>query len=135
MNYSGEEIIQIAIGEEKDAMDFYRVALENSNAQETRELFQFLLNEEERHLVELERDILPIFQEASFSWEDEDVIAAYLLQIKGRMGAEILASMVKKASALATDDPQRDKVTRIARAMELNLLPAAPGPPGPAPVQ
>lgn len=56
----------------------------------------------------------------------DDVIAAYLLQIKGRMGAEILATMVKKSSGLAPDDPQRDKATRIARAMELNLLPAGP---------
>ena len=86
MNYSGEEIIQIAIGEEKDAIDFYRVAMENSNSPETRELFQFLLSEEERHLGELDRDILPIFQGASFSWEDEDVISAYLRSL-GKSGA------------------------------------------------
>lgn len=56
----------------------------------------------------------------------DDVIATYLLQLKGRMGAEILAAMVKKASGLAQNDPQREKVTRIARAMELNLLPPIP---------
>lgn len=86
MNYSGEEIIQIAIGEEKDAIDFYRTAMENSNSPETRDLFQFLLDEEEKHLVELERDILPIFQEVAFSWEDEDVIGAYLRSL-GKSGA------------------------------------------------
>ncbi|MBI5187308.1 MAG: ferritin family protein [Nitrospinae bacterium] len=85
MNYSGEEIIQIAIGEEKDAIAFYRAAMDNSSSPGVKDLFHFLLHEEEKHLVELEKEILPVFQEAAFTWEDEDVIAAYLRSL-GKSG-------------------------------------------------
>lgn len=78
MNYSGDEIIQIAIGEEKDAIEFYKIALDNSESSDAKEIFHFLLHEEERHLALLEKEILPRFSEPSFSWEDEGMIASYL---------------------------------------------------------
>lgn len=104
MNYSGEEIIQIAIGEEKDAIDFYRVAMDNSVSSEVKDVFHFLLHEEEIHLMELEKKILPIFQDVAFTWEDEDVIAAYV-QSLGKSGV-FLKEPKPKEFAKAHKDPR-----------------------------
>jgi len=85
-NYSGQEIIQIAMGEEEEAVAFYVAALETEQPPEVKELFQFLLGEETRHLVTLEKEISPCFQGPSFAWEDESLISAYLTA-SGRSGA------------------------------------------------
>ncbi len=77
-NYSGEEVIQIAMGEEKDAIVFYKAAMDISPSSKAKDIFHFLLHEEEKHLILLEKEILPIFKGEEFTWENEEILFSYL---------------------------------------------------------
>lgn len=81
-NYSGKEVIQIAMGEERDAIAFYKTALDSDRSASTKNLFRFLRDEEAKHLDILEKKILPFFEGDVFAWADEELISSYLRATK-----------------------------------------------------
>ncbi len=117
-NYSGEEIIQIAIGEEEDAITFYKAAMEMEQPSHVKDVFHFLLHEEEKHLNILEKEILPLFKQTDFQWENEHEISSYLCAT-GK--SEIFTSGVKGEDFVkANQDPK--KVIEFAIGLEKKAI-------------
>ena len=117
-NYSGGEIIKIAIGEEIDAIAFYKAAMEMDQPSHVKDVFHFLLHEEEKHLNILEEEIFPLFNQPPFEWEDEDEISSYLCST-GKSG--VFTEGVKGVDFVKThQDPK--EITEFAIGMEKKAI-------------
>lgn len=81
-SFSGYEIIKIAMEEEKDGIEFYKTLLEKNFSPEVKEIFSRLLNEEEKHWVAFENNLLPAFKNGKVDLEDEDMVVTYLKRLK-----------------------------------------------------
>ncbi|MCE1245655.1 MAG: ferritin family protein [Firmicutes bacterium] len=83
-NYSGYEIVLLAIEIEKMGHMFYTRAEKLAITEEVKEMFRTMAKEELDHIKIINREIEPMFKnEDDYTWENEENVSQYLTRTSG----------------------------------------------------
>jgi len=77
-DYSGYEIILLAIEMEKVGYVYYKKAQKLASSREVADIFKLMAQDELEHIKILNREIEPFFKKGEYHWENEETVAQYL---------------------------------------------------------